>query len=393
MDKKNKNLTWNYIVFFTISAIALTAYYLEFSKKADEKDFAFNSDKGMHSIEEVLRENFLYAETIEPERLRDGAIKGMVESLGDPYTMYFSEHDYNQRKEDIEGSFGGIGISVSEAEGEEGVAVESVQSGHGAEEAGLQPDDIILEVDGVEVKEMPVKEATNLMKGESGTTVSLKVKRKGIDKPIVVKIKRGDIEIQNVSHRFLNDETAYIRINMFSNNTAKQLENSLKEIEEKKSKNIVLDLRSNVGGVVEQAVQSASMFLGENKDLVKVRQKEKTSTLKTKKPPIQTDLPLMVLADENTASSSEILISSLKEHGRAKVIGEKTKGKGLIQENYSVGDKGILSITTKEYVSIKDEPINKNGITPNYELHYDMDLFLQGRDIHLEKAVELLSKK
>ena len=358
------------------------------SNKSEQKEL-----EKMALIKKVLQENYLYSNEVPYEQMFDGAVHGMTSAMGDPYTRYVSEREYQEFKIQTEGTFGGIGVTVDTQSSNDGIIIANISEGEGADLAGLKPNDKIIEVDGKPIKGMDIQDAIALIRGEIGTSVTLKVEREGIDKPITVIVQRQQVELPNISHKMIDNKYGYIHMARFARNTSDQFDEAYKELEGKNMKALILDLRQNPGGLVTEASELASRILGSNQDLVIVKSKDYSNTIQTEEAPYSINVPLVVIVDQNSASASEIFAGSLKAHKKAKIIGETTYGKGLIQNTFKVDDESALIITISEYLTPDEKVIQGKGVTPDIEVTMNPEDLLKGIDTQLKKSIEYLDSE
>ena len=338
--------------------------------------------------------NQLYIGDIDKEKLVDGALKGYVKAVGDEYTEYLSKEDVNELLEEVNGSYVGVGIYISEIKQTNEIIVVSVIKNSPAEKSGMLAGDIIKKVDGVEYKGDQLSEASNKMRGIEGTKAKVTVFRDSQEKEIT--ITRGKIEFNYVDSEVLENNIGYIKILSFEGKCAKEFEKQYKELESKGIKALIIDLRNNGGGLVDQSLEIADLILP--KDATSLITKDKGSNeeiTKTKKDSI-VKVPVVLLVNEYTASASEILTAAIRENIDAKVVGQKTYGKGVIQGIYLLKDqKTGLKVTIQEYFTPKHNKINKVGITPDYEIELpdewkNKTVVEKAYDTQLKKAIELL---
>ena len=334
-----------------------------------------------------------YLGDIDEEKLKEGAIKGYIEGLDDKYTEYISKDDMQEYIADTTGNFVGIGIYMVQDTNTNRILVLSPIKGGPAEKAGIQPGDYILEVDGVEYKGDQMSVAAAKIKGESNTKVKIKVLRNNETKEY--ELTRENIKLNPVEGKVLENNIGYIEFSSFDEGTADEFKTKYEELQKQGIKSLVIDLRNNGGGIVREALKIADYIL--NKDdviLYEVDKNNKETVEKSENNPI-INMPIVVLTNGNTASSSEILTGSLKDHGKAKIVGEKTYGKGVIQQLLTMPDGSGLKITSEEYLTPNKTKLNKVGIEPDEKVSLpdtvknvlNVD---QKDDTQLQKAIELL---
>lgn len=334
-----------------------------------------------------------YLGDIDEEKLKEGAIKGYIEGLDDKYTEYISKDDMQEYIADTTGNFVGIGIYMVQDTNTNRILVLSPIKGGPAEKAGIQPGDYILEVDGVEYKGDQMSVAAAKIKGEANTKVKIKVLRNNETKEY--ELTRENIKLNPVEGKVLENNIGYIEFSSFDEGTAEEFKTKYEELQKQGIKSLVIDLRNNGGGIVSEALKIADYIL--NKDdviLYEVDKNNKETVEKSENDPI-INMPIVVLTNGNTASSSEILAGALKDHGKAKIVGEKTYGKGVIQQLLTMPDGSGLKITSEEYLTPNKTKLNKVGIEPDEKVSLPDTVknvlnVEQKDDTQLQKAIELL---
>jgi len=311
-------------------------------------------------------------------------IKGMVNSLNDPYTVFMNPEETKALQDEVKGEYAGIGVMIKEDDATKYPIIVTVFKGTPAEKAGLKVGDLIIEVNGTSTKNLTLDEVSNLVKGKVGTSVNLKIKRDSNE--LTFNIVRANINIPLVDKKYYENGTiGYLGILMFSQGLSKDVQNALNEFKEKKVKGIIIDLRGNPGGLLTECEDVASLILPSG---VLLYTKDRSGNLT----PItingkKIDIPLVVLVDGGTASASEILTGAIKYYKVGKVIGEKTYGKGVIQQIFPLPQDYSLKITVEEYLLPDKTSINGKGITPDIEIKDNPDT---KEDEQLNKAIEIL---
>lgn len=317
------------------------------------------------------------------------AIQTMVASLDDPYTKFLDPKDFAEETSSIKGSLKGIGIQIAVKDGK--LMVISPIEDSPAEKAGLQAEDEILEINGVSTKGITIDKAADKIRGEEGTTVTLLVKRKDDVKPYT--IARKEIELKAVSTKIPNDvklpdDVGYIRLTSFiSKNAGKEFENAL--IQDKNKKGIIIDLRSNPGGLLTNATYIASLLIPRGVIVSTVDRDGYKETQKVTGSPV-TKQPIVVLINKGSASASEILSGALKDNRRAVLVGETSFGKGLVQEINRLPNNSGVNITIQKYLTPSGTDINKKGIEPDITVKLSDDDIKNKDDKQLKKANEVL---
>jgi len=308
-----------------------------------------------------------YLEDVDDEVIIRGAITGMIEAVGDPFTYYLEPRDAARELQDRSGSFEGIGAVLTPYNRQTGRGVEilNVYRGGPAYEAGVQRGDIFLEVDGVNVADATTTEVVELVRGPGGTTVRISFLRPGEENPVVFEIVRATIEIVNVSGAIVDGDVGYLHISSFGNQLVyEQLLETIMRLQLDGAKSFVLDLRDNPGGLLTQGILVADEFL-ERGDIVFQRARGVTQRLASADPSGLVDAPMVVLVNRNSASASEIVAGALQENARALVIGERTFGKGVAQSVVSLADGGQFAYTSFEWLTPERRSISAEGIVPD----------------------------
>lgn len=318
------------------------------------------------------------------------AIATMLASLNDPYTRFLDPKEFAEETSSIQGSLKGIGIQIAVKDGK--LMVIAPLEGTPAERAGILADDEILEIDGISTKGITVDKAADKIRGKEGTSVNLLIKRKD-SAPKVYRVTRENIEIKSISQKtpfdtVVPDNMGYIKISSFlSRNLTKEFANVLAHSLDKQG--YIIDLRSNPGGLLDNAINISDMFLPGgvivstvDRDGYKVSQR----AAKT----VYTNKPLVVLINKGSASASEILSGALKDHGRAIIVGEKSFGKGLVQEVNHLPLNSGMNITIQKYLTPSGSDIHKKGITPDVMVELTEDNVKNKDDVQLKKAIEVL---
>lgn len=319
-----------------------------------------------------------------------GAISGMVESLGDPYTVFFPPKESEEFAEGIKGSFGGVGMEVGQEDG--AIIVIAPLKGSPAEAAGMRTGDRILKIDDLDTKGLSVEEAVTFIRGEEGTGVTLTVSR-GNTAPFEVEIVRQVINIPSIETRKIDDDVFYIALYSFTENSPQNFRMALREFIESGTTKLVLDLRGNPGGYLEAAVDMASWFLPSGATVIREdRGKgEDEKIYRSKGYNIFTDnLKFAILVDGGSASASEILAGALSEHGIATLVGEQTFGKGSVQELVPVTSNTSLKVTIARWLTPNGTSISATGIEPDIKVEFSEEDFVNGVDVQLNRAVEFL---
>ena len=334
-----------------------------------------------------------YLGEIDEEKLKEGAIAGYIEGLGDEYTEYISKEDMEDYMADTTGNFVGVGIYMVEDTEANKIMVLAPIKGSPAEKAGIQPGDYIISVDGVTYTGEQMTEASNNIKGEEGSKVKIQILRD--DETLEFELTRENIKVNPVEGEVLENDIGYIEFSSFDDGTAEEFKTKFQELEAQGIKSLIIDLRNNGGGIVDEALEIANYILEKDSVILYEVDKDNNETVeKTTDDPI-INMPIVVLTNENTASSSEILAGALKDHKKATIVGEKTYGKGVIQQLLTLPDGSGLKITSEKYLTPNRTEINKVGIEPDEKVELPESItnvlnVEKNDDTQLQKAIEIL---
>lgn len=345
------------------------------------------------SIRKIIDKKFLGE--IDEEKILNETIKGYVKGLDDPYTEYMTKEEMEEFNTDIMGNFTGIGIYLTNDVERNVIVIISPIKDSPAYKAGILPGDIITKVDGVSYTGEQLTEASNKIKGEIGTKVKLEILRN--DETIELEITREHIKINHVESKILNNNIGYIEFNSFDDGCSDEFKEKVEELKSKNITSLIIDIRNNGGGLVDEAIKIADYIV--EKDATLLITKDKTGEEEITKAEIDPiiDVPIVVLTNGSSASASEILAGALKDNGKATIVGEKTYGKGVIQQLLTLTDGSGLKITTSEYYTPNRNKINEVGITPDVEVKLDEEIedeltIEESKDNQLQKAIEILKK-
>ena len=331
-----------------------------------------------------------YIGELDDEQMLEMAIKGYVAGVGDEYTEYYTPEEMKEQYDTAMGNYVGIGIYMVVNYEEGTITVLEPMEDSPAETAGLKEGDIIIKVDGTDVTKDNVSDMSNAIKGEEGTKVKLGIKRG--DENLDIEVERKRIEISHINSRMLENNIAYIQIKDFDGGTAEEFKENYENLKSQGATSLIIDLRNNGGGIVDEAIDILEMIC--DKDSILLIEKDKEGkekvTKSEEKPTI--DVPIVVLANGNSASASEILAGALKDNKKATIVGEKTYGKGVIQTLYALTDGSGLKITTAEYCTPNKTAINKKGIEPDIEVKLPEDIkeLTDKNDTQLKRAIQEL---
>lgn len=386
-------VTLTAFITFLITSISLYTYYTKnslISYKANTHQTE-NITNLLNQYRKVIDKYFLGE--IDEEKLKEGAIKGYIEGLGDPYTEYISKEDMEDYLDDTMGNFVGIGIYMIQNTNYDRIQVLSVIKDSPAEKVGIQAGDIIMTVEGVTYTADQMTTASNNIKGEEGTIVKLEILRN--TETLEFEIKREKVKVNPVEGKKLENNIGYISFSSFDETTAEDFKSKYNDLSKQGINSLIIDLRNNGGGIVDQALQIADYFTERDTVLLYEVDKNNKETIKKAESNKLINMPTVILTNKNTASASEILAGALKDLGIAKIVGETTYGKGVIQQILRLTDGSGLKVTIEEYQTPNKNKINKIGINPDVEVSLPKDItnilkIDEKDDTQLQKAIELL---
>ncbi len=312
-----------------------------------------------------------YVDEPDNKKLFYGAIKGMIESLGDPFTRFLDEKASSELQEMTTGKFVGIGVEIAVKDGE--IVVVSPIDNSPAMKAGIESGDIITKVNNESIKDRDLNEIIKNIKGLPGTKVNISVRREGFDEEISYEIERAPIKIESTEYALIDkDHTGYLRIKTFGSDTASDVKKALEFFKTNKVNRLIIDLRFNPGGLLNAAVDISDFFLDKDKVIVSTKgrgENAKESIFKASNPALYSG-EIIILVNRGSASASEILSGALKDNKRAILVGEKTFGKGSVQKTYSL-DRGLgIALTIAKYYTPSGTMIHGKGIFPDHEIKY-----------------------
>lgn len=341
-----------------------------------------NLDTKIEVLKLLLEKDYLGE--INEDKMIESALKGYIEGLGDDYTEYLSNEEYKQLMIDVEGNYVGIGVYMAKDKNDNVIVLMPIE-GSPAEEAGLQTGDIITKVNGENCNELELDIVASKVKGEEGTTVELEILRE--TETFTKTIERRNVIIKDMNSEILNNNIGYIEILSFNDGLAKEFKEKLLEFKEKGIKSLIIDVRDNGGGVVSETIEIADMLTKKGATLMVAIDKGGNKEFsKSKEDSLVEGMKVVILANENSASASEILVGALQDNEVAKFIGTTTFGKGVMQEIRPLSIGGALKITIQEFRTPKENVINKKGLEPDILVEEVEDKTI---DAPLNRALEL----
>lgn len=332
-----------------------------------------------------------YYEDVTEEELADGVLYGLMETVGDPYTCYYSAEEMEDLTADIEGIFHGIGAYL-EMDYDAGYAkISGIIEGTPASQSDIKVGDYVVKVDGVDTYEMTLTDVVAMIRGDAGTQVLLTLNRGGEE--LEVTVTRQNIETPTVEYELLENDIAYITVTEFDDITPAQFSEALTQMETDNAKGLILDLRGNPGGSLAAVVEMCEMILPEGM-IVYTEDKYGQRSEYRCKGENELDIPMVVLIDGGSASASEIMAGAIKDYGTGTLVGTTTYGKGVVQKIFTYEDGSAAKITVSKYYTPNGYNIHGVGIEPDVEVEFDADLYLdEERDNQLEKAIEVMNEK
>jgi len=379
-------------VFFSGIQFGNGTWSLDFAHKPVPANKNLPDKLDYSSVDEVYQAlKQKYDGKLDANTLMTGMKKGLVDAAGDPYTTYMSAGDAKDFKEQLDGSFTGIGAELSK-QGSSIVIISPI-SGFPAEKAGLKPKDVIAQIDGQDASNLNVDEAVKRIRGEKGTTVKLTIIRGGTQK-LDFTITRDTITIPSVEYKTLDNDIGYIKISRFSEDTATLVDKAASEFTSKGVKGVILDMRNDPGGYLNAAVSVSNQWLKDGQTILQEKRAGKViKTYSAQGDGRLVGLPTVVLINEGSASASEITAGALKDNNVAKVLGVTSFGKGSVQEVNNFGGGDLLKVTVARWYTPSGKNIDKEGIEPNFKIVLtDLDI-KNNNDKQLETAKTQLLKR
>ena len=376
--------------FILITSIFFFIFNLSYSSssRGNENNIYKKIDLFSEVLDKVKKE---YVEDIDQSEVMDAAINGVLQSL-DPYSAYMSPSMYKEMATETSGEFGGLGIEVSMEAGV--VKVISPIDDSPASKAGIKAGDYIVKINNIQVQGKSLIEAVELMRGPIGSEINITIRRVGVKKALNFKIKRAVIEVASVKSEIKNNNIGYIRLTSFNENSSDQVKDKINIFKKKNIKYYILDLRNNPGGLLSQAIKISDFFLDKG-EIVSTKSKRDSENRRwfAKKGDILDGKTFVVLINYGSASASEIVAGSIKDHKRAILIGERTYGKGSVQSIIPLKNDGAIRLTVSKYYLPSGDSISDVGVMPDFEISEENENFRINTetDNQLNFAIELLT--
>lgn len=366
------------------------------AKILDNNTYALLGDGFLTQMTQVM--NLVegkYYQDVDPETLKEGALRGMVDILGDPYSAYMSEEEYEEYTNQLEGNYAGIGVLVTLDQSDGMVTVLQVYSDTPAEQAGMQKGDKIIRIEGEEIEPFAdLNATTDQIKGEADSTVNLTILRN--EEQLDMQVTRKNLVVQRVQSRVLSNDIGYIEITEFGDNTARDFRNALEELQSQEIRGLIIDVRDNPGGYLDEATDIADLLLPEGIIVYTLDKQGEKMVVESNQEELE--LPMCILVNENSASASEILVGAIQDYQKGAVIGEKTFGKGVVQQIFPVGS-GAVKVTVSSYYTPNGRSIHETGITPDIEVSLPEEvennpvLRTDENDTQLQRAIQYINEQ
>lgn len=353
------------------------------SGSVSEKDV---NDK-LDLINALIDRYYLYEDEVDADALVEGIYSGYASALGDPYTEYYDKEEAQALLENTNGEFSGIGATLTQASGDTGVTIVNVYKDSPADKAGLKAGDILYQVDDHEVAGEDLETVVSWVKGETGTEVTLKVRRDGEE--LTVTAVRDTIEVQTVEYEMKEDNIGYLSVSEFDKVTYDQFSEALDSLEEQGMEGLVIDLRNNPGGNLDTVTDMLRLLLPEG-TIVSIKDKDGNTEELTCDGEHEFTKPLAVLVNQYSASASEIFSGAVQDYGTGQIVGVTTYGKGVVQQLTDLGDGTYLKLTIAEYYTPSGRSINGIGVEPDVEVEYKYDENDPDADNQLDRAIEVV---
>lgn len=379
------------VVFAVAWVLRLNKYVLNYYglslSEVKSKQVKLNSDDfdtKMNKLASYI-ETF-YLDDVSEEDMTEGAFKGVVAALGDPYSEYYTEEEYESLMESTSGEYNGIGVSISQKEENGEITIATVFDDTPAKEAGIQEGDVIVAVDGNDMTGKSSKDVVSMIKGKTDGTVTITVMRSGEKLDIQVEIRK--VERPTVANHMMDGNIGYIKLGEFDGVSTSQFSEALNELKDQGMEKLVIDIRDNPGGRLDVVCDLLDLFVDKDKLLVYTKDKNGNKQEEyTRYDASVKDIPISIIVNGNSASAAEVFTGVMQDYGLAKIVGTQTFGKGIVQKILDMGDGSAVKLTVSKYYLPNDENIHGQGITPDYVIDADENT---EEDVQLNKAVEVL---
>lgn len=366
---------------------------VELTNESEDVDLVSEETKNkLEKVEKLIDENFYFED--EEQAKQDGIIRGYVEGLGDPYSVYYTKEEFDKFTDTMSNKFVGVGIIPSQDRNTNAITVADVCGP--AKEAGIEIQDVVTKIDGEDITSLDIEVVSNMLLGEEGSEVTITVYRVTDGKEHEFTIERQKIELPTLEYRMLENNIGYIQVKGFYESVAQKYYLALLDLNSQGMEGLIIDLRSNSGGLMDIAVQMLEYTLPKGK-ITDIKDKE-GSVIGTYSASgkYQFDKPLVVLVNEDSASASELFTGAIKDYGIGTIIGKTTYGKGIGQNTFSLGDGSAVKLTIFEFFTPNGNTIHKIGIVPDVEVEFDVAAYAESggeNDNQLQAAIDNIMKK
>lgn len=348
-----------------------------------------STEKKLNMIQKLINAEYLYTDEMSEETLNESAIKGYVEGLGDPYSVYYDAEETKSLYESTQGEFGGIGVVLTQDINTMIISFTNVYEESPGEKAGFESGDILYKVDGEEVTGQDLDHVVSKIRGEKGTEVEITVLRGDEMEEYTGIAIRDIIEVTTVSYELLEESIGYIAVSGFEKVTYHQFEEAIEDLKTQGMKGLIVDLRNNPGGNLSTVCEMTDLILPEG-IIVYTEDKNGNKQTEMSDEEHQLNLPLVVLVNGNSASAAEIFAGAVQDYGAGKIVGTTTYGKGIVQQIYGLSDDTALKITVSEYFTPNGRNIHGKGIVPDVVVEYEYDEANPEADNQLQAAIDIL---
>jgi len=372
-------------IYFLVSAKGNSLFGDAGQEKGDYREV----DEKLDLLKGMVDRLFLY--DADEEAMAEGIYKGFIAGLGDPYTVYYTAEEYKDMMESSDGEYVGIGVQISQSESTNLITVIRVFRGSGAEEAGMQAGDVLYKVDGEDISGEDINNVVAKIRGNEGTMVHIEVYRESENGYVEMDVERRDVSMDTVEWNMLENGMGYLQITEFDGVTYGQFVTALEDLKAQGMKGMILDLRDNPGGRLDQVVEIADDFLTEGV-IVSTKDKNGLGTTYEADEELRFEGPVVILANGNSASASEVLAGALKDYDKATLVGTTTFGKGIVQSIYPFEDGTAIKITISDYYTPSGANIHGTGIEPDITVEKEKREN-EEQDNQLDRAKEVLAEE
>ena len=385
---------WAFMLLIGIVALGMKGKIQGDASNGSEQEAVITQEHVNKLVELEMMIDTYNLEDTDKQKLTDYMYKGLVAGLEDPYAAYYTPEELGSVQQSLEGSYKGIGALMSQNYETNEIKVIQCYKDSPAEQAGMQPDDVILEINGQDVSEMSLNEVVKIIQEGDSDTIILKVSREKEAQPLTFSMERTKVQVPTVNVEMLEDQIGYIEIIEFDSVTVSQFEDAVAGLEEQGMEKLIVDVRDNPGGMLTSVCDILDQILPEGL-MVYTEDKAGNRVEYTSDEEHQFTKPLVVLVNEDSASASEIFAGAIQDYGLGTIVGTTTYGKGIVQTTYSLSDGSALKLTTAKYYTPNGNNIHEKGITPDVTIEMDegkenKNEISKEEDYQLQKAIEIL---